>query len=219
MLTFPLPLAEFYDIFQVMEGDCHLPELLAMSRDGAGNLYVDDLGDRLWMGSFMAPRRTHAELRRMDARLSILREAGASFMVCDPRALGPAYDPDGVILGASTPVINSLHANGVDLTISGLPASYQITQGDRIAWTYVVSGVTKYAYHKVVVGRTANGSGLTGQIQVSPGIRAGVVVGASVVLIRPSFKALYVPNSYQSGMGRAAQSEGLSFSFMQTLKG
>lgn len=218
-LTYPLALSEFSDGLQVVDCQVFLPDLLAASKDGIGNVYMDDLGDRLWIGQISQHRRLHAEARRIDARLSALREAGASFLICDPSALGPAYDPSGAILGGAVPVINSLAANSRELTIASLPANYVITQGDRIAWTYVVGSVTKYAYHKVVTGRTANGSGTTGQIEVSPPIRAGVTVSTPVTLIKPAFEAVYDPGTYQAPTARGVQSEGLMFGFQQTLKG
>lgn len=218
-LTFPLSLVQFYDTLFTMEGDVYLPDALGVSRDAAGNIYTDDLGERLWMGSFTQARRVHSELRKIEARLSVLRESGASFMVCDPRAVAPASDPTGSILGVFVPTINSLAANSRELSITNLPGSYQITRGDRLAWTYVSGGVTKYAYHEVVTGLTANGAGTTGNIEVTPWIRPGVVIGAAVTLINPAFKAVYLPSSLQPSRGRGAQSEGLSFGFIQSLKG
>lgn len=215
--SFPASVASFFNLLQISSGKVYLPAALEMSQTGAGEVFTADLGPRLWAGQVTLARRLHTDLAYVEAKLSLMQQAGAGFMAFDPRRTGPAYDPSGAILGAATVVINSLNSNHRDLTLSGLPAGYVITPGDYLGFSYGSSPV-RYAMHQVVIGKTANGSGVTTAIEVTPYIRDGAAVGATVTLLRPTFKAVIVPGSVTASEGARVQSSGLSFGFIQTLR-
>lgn len=216
-LSFPLSAAAFFQTLQIASGRVHLPGLIEVSQTAGGEVFTADLGARLWAGQATLAPRNHAALAVFEAKLALMQQPGASFFAYDPRRVGPAYDPAGTILGASSPVIASLNGNARELTISGLPAAYVLTPGDYLAWAYG-SSPTRYAMHQIVTGATASGGGVTGSIEVTPYIRAGAAVSAAVTLIRPAFKSVIVPGSVTPSDGGQVLSRGLSFAFQQTLR-
>ncbi len=216
-LTFPLSLATFFNGLQIGQGAVYLPSAVEQNQSGDGELFTANLGPRLWKGSASILKRVHQQAASAEALLSILRQAGGSFFAADIRQNGPAADPTGAILGASSPVISTLNANTRDIRLSGLPAGYVLSRGDYLSFAYGSSPV-RYAYHQIAVGSVANGSGVTGDIEVTPNIRPGAVVSTAVVLVRPYFKAQIIPDSYQPAAGQGVQSSGLTFSFIQTLR-
>ncbi len=212
-LSFPLSTAQFFDLLPIRAFRMKPADNRAFSETGGGELIAAGRGQRLWQGEVTLDLDIHAQIAGLDAKLSLLEEAGASFLMYDPRKPFPAADPDGSILSGSSPVIATLNANNRELTISGLPAGYVLTEGDLIGWTYGASPL-RYTLHRIVTGGTANGSGVSPSIEVSPFIPNGVSTGAAVSLIRPPIKARLPQADY--GAGRSVISEGGSFQFIQT---
>lgn len=186
-----------------------------INRLGDGSILKASLGAALWAGEATLPSGPHRQQAEAEARLARLMRAGETLLVYDPRSNGPAADPGGVILGASTPTIHTLDADNRRMRVTGLPVGYQLTAGDWIGWTYGSSPV-RYALHRLETDATADGTGLTPLFAVEPFIRPGATVGAAVVLVRPPMKAVMTIADY--GAGRARVSQGPSFSFIQTLR-
>lgn len=212
-ISFPMPLADFFGGLRIVSAQFHVPEVLEMSRTGAGEVLTADLGTRLWGGSVALVPGYHADIEAIEAKLSILRQAGRSFFVSPATKAFPKDDPTGSKLGTATPTIDAL-TNSRELKLAGLPAAYVISPGDFVSFVYA----GKYALHQVVTGGVAAGSGKTGNIEVTPHIRPGAVVGASVQLVRPHCKAVYVPGSHQAPTNSPLFASGSGFSFIQTLK-
>jgi hypothetical protein len=138
-------------------------------------------------------------------------------MVFNPAIPGPAGDPDGAFLSSVSPTISSLNANNRELAIGHLPNGFGLKTGDMLSFSYSTNPV-RYALHQIVAGSVAGATGVTGQIEVTPNIRAGASTGAAVTLFRPSCKALLVPGSVVMGAAHDLFTEGLTFKFIQTLR-
>ncbi len=186
-----------------------------ISRLGDGSILKASLGAALWAGEASLPSGPHCLQSEAEVRLARLMRAGETLLVYDPRSNGPASDPGGAILGASTPTIHTLDADNRRIRIQGCPPGYQLSVGDWIGWIYGSSPV-RYAAHRIETAVVADGSGLTPLFAVEPFIRTGVTLGTGVNLIRPPFKAVLTATDY--GAGRARVSQGPSFSFIQTLR-
>lgn len=186
-----------------------------ISRLGDGSILKASLGAALWTGEATLPSGPHRLQSEAEVRLARLMRAGETLLVYDPRSNGPAADPGGAILGASTPTIHTLDADNRRLRVQGLPVGYQLSVGDWIGWTYGGSPV-RYAAHRIETAAVADGSGLTPLFAVEPFTRPGVTVGTAVNLIRPPIKAVLTGADY--GAGRARVSQGPTFSFIQTLR-
>lgn len=216
-LTFPLALEDFFDGLRITTTGFDLTERMRRSETGGGESLVSDLSPRLWQFRFQVRTTTHAEQRAAEAKARILKQAGRPFFVTDPTAAYPASDPDGSTLGSSTVTIASLNSDNRRLTLTGLPANYELPAGTLLSFTY--GSPARYALHEVVAGVTAYGTGTTQLFEVSPFIRPGATVGTWVTLIKPFCKAVMMPGSWEAGPRRVdGFTEGFSFDAIQTLR-
>lgn len=214
-LTFPISSAEFFDLLTVASCDLDLGEAMQMSQTGAGEVISASLGTRLWTGTVKLAPAYHHDAAQQTALINMLRQPGRSFFVYDKALQYPAADPGAVILGSATPTIGSLPSSR-EIGIAGLPPSYMLTAGDRLAFSYG-SSPTRYALHQVVVGGLSDGSGNV-TVEVTPSVRSGAAVGAAITLSRPSMKAIIVPGSTQLGASAGRITAGASFKIIQTLR-
>lgn len=213
-LSFPLSGSEFWGGLAVASASFHLPEAMQVNRTAGGAILTASLGERLWTTDIQLDSRSHVAAAKSAARLSILREPGRSIYAYPLDKQYPAADPDGTILGASTVTIHTLVTGNREIRLQGLPAAYVISDGDFLSFVY--GG--KHALHQVVVGATADGSGITPAMEVTPNIRAGATTGLTVQLIRPFCRMVYVPGSHRPGSSARALTSGFAASFIQTLK-
>lgn len=216
-LTFPLTLGEFFDGLDATALGFDLTESMRHSQTQGGEVLVSDLGPRLWTFEVQVVTKTHAEARKGEALARMLRQAGRPFFAFDKTAAYPAADRKGVILGSSTPTINTVNSDNRRMRVQGLPAGYTLSRGDLLSFTYGLDP-TRYALHEVITPVTADGSGLTPLFEVSPFIRPGAQAGAAVTLAKPFCKAVMIPGSYRPGLRRVVVTEGFTFSAIQTLR-
>lgn len=217
-LTFPLVLADFLERLPISEISLDNPEQVEMSGTGGGEIIAVDVGPQLWTGEIKLGRMTLAEAVQAEALIDMVRGVNRSFMVCDMRRPGPAYDPAGAFIATYSPVISDLNADNLRLKISGLPPSYMLTRGDKLGFTYGTDP-TRYALHRIAsISVTADGAGQTDWIELTTHIRSGAAVSAAVSLVKPQCKAKLVPRSSNMGASRRTISQGASFKFIQTLR-
>lgn len=214
-LTWPLAVNEFFADLPIQRVSFRLGRAQTQSETGGGEVIAHGMGTRLWRGTVVLDKESHAVWAAMEARLALLEQPGASLLLWDTRMPGTLYDPDLSILGAAAPVIDALAANNRELDIGGLPVNYRISTGDLLGFTYGANP-TRYAYHRVVSGGIAGASGVASDIEVIPYIRPGAQVGAAVTLGTPVLKAIIPSAEY--GNSRATLSEGGSFEWVQTLR-
>lgn len=216
--SFPLDLATFMDILPIEATSPATPEQVEVNQTGGGEVMQADLAPMLWQGDIKLGEMTQVEAALVTARLDILRPAGRSFYFYDTRRPGPLLDLTGAILGASTPTIHTLAANNRDMRLQGLPVGYRLSIGDYLAFDYG-STVIRRALHRIVSSPAVVPSGgISPTFEVSPMIRPGAAVGASVTLIKAACKALIVPNSINAGITAKTITTGMAFRFMQTLR-
>lgn len=213
-LSYPLATALMMDILPIEKFTLDLPETVEMSRTAGGAILTADIGDRLWQGTVELGPMQRNETQPVMARINLLRPGGRSFLAFDPSRPRPLLDPTGALLGAAVPVLHTIATDGREIRIGGLPAGYGLSPGDRLSWTYGTNP-TRYAFHEIAIGGTADGAGVTGLMEVSPVVPEGAVTGATVRLVRPLLKARIVPASVQPGRRRALLTEGVSFQFQQ----
>lgn len=216
--SFPLTRSEFLNRLPVMSITIDCPEQVEMSQTGGGEILMADLAPRLWRGKITLGRLTPSEEAEAMALIDVVRGPGRSFAAYDVRRYRPVDDPTGSILGGASPTLLTVGGSSRTLQLQGLPAGYTLRAGDRLSFPYG-SNPTRRALHKVVdLVKTADGSGETPYIEVVPNVRPGWSAGAAVDLIRPWCKAVIVPGSVEPGSHRRGLTEGISFSFHQTLR-
>lgn len=217
MLGFPLTTAQFFDWLPVASISMDCPETVELSRTEDGDVLTADRGARLWQGTVTLGRLTADEAARAETIIDVLRSSAASFLAYDLRRPAPAWDPTGAILGAASVTLHTLAANNREARLQGLPAGYRLTVGDRLAFDYGSSPVRR-ALHRVVNTVVAAADGVTPTFELVPPIRPGAVVGAAVLLKKPSCYARLVPGSVEIGATRRQISEGTTFRYLQKLR-
>ncbi|MBL9046803.1 MAG: hypothetical protein JNK34_05745 [Tabrizicola sp.] len=216
VLSFPLQLADFWASLKILNFDVlRLGGGLQSQNTGDGEVIQSRTGQRLWEGDVaLVAGPDHAAT---EALLTALQDPGRSFMIEAHDRPFPLRDPNGALLGASAPIIATLPAGGRSMTVSGLPAGYVLSPGDYISFTR--GSPVRHELIKVVTGAVANGSGVTPEFEVSPGIRPGTTVSTALRLARPQFRAMIVPGSVRFAPVGPARGPrpGPSFGFRQTL--
>lgn len=205
----------FFGLLPIETSRFSLSEPVESNRLASGEVLTASLGAALWQGEVTLSRRRSDAVQEIEARIDRLLRPGEYFEAYDVRRNGPKSDEGGVILGASTPTIDTLGGDNKSLSLTGLPAGYVLSAGDYIGWNYGSSPV-RTALHRLVTGATADGLGVTPSFEVAPYIRSGVSAGAGVTLVRPVIKAKLTSADY--GGGAKVFTAGARFSFIQTLR-
>lgn len=216
-LAYPLALTDFWDLLPISTIAMDCAPQLESSGTGAGQQLTRELAPALWRGSVTLGRLTPEEEADAMALVDLVRQSGASFFAYNLARSAPSLDPDGNVLGAATPTIQSISVDRRELTIAGLPANYQLRRGDLVGVTWGAAPA-RYGLHRIAVASSADATGLTGANEVVPALPAALVTGSGVTLIEPVVKAMMVPGSVRPGTLRRGLVEGIAFDFIQTLR-
>lgn len=214
-LTFPLSLGDFFSGLKIKIVSFDLSESLVSNETGGGEILRSNVGPRLWEGVVSIVPAKHRDQAAIVAKINTLRQAGREFYIYDPTLAAPRYDPDGAMLGVATPTVSAVSADNRNLSIDGLPVGYEISAGDMVSFTY--GG--RNGLHQFVSGGVADVTGATPPMEVSSHIRPIVPVGKAVRFINPICRAVLVPGSVKTGMKSGLHTDGISFSWRQTLRG
>lgn len=214
--TFPLTTAQFMARLPVQDITFDPSEAMEVSETGGGEILTADLGTRLWKGRVTLGDMTPTEAADVLPLIDVLRRPGASFMAFDISRPGPRADPKGTQLGAAVPTLNAV-TGGRDIRLAGLPSGYRISPYDYLAFSYGANPARR-ALHRVAVSAVAASDGRTPVFEVTPALRPGYAIGATVTLLQAACKAIIVPGSYQPGRRKATMTSGVTFDFIQTLR-
>ena len=207
MPTFPVDLAAYLggcarmhqQVFDLGEG------LQVQHQTAGGEVLRMGGAARLWRGSLTLYPLRHDDARALHAKLHTLRGTGASFYIGDMTHKG----------GTAAGQIKGINGTTRDiLTLQGAPVGLVIAPGDYIAWDY--SG--RRALHQVVVGRTVNASGETGNIEIVPPMRTLPAIGTVVAVGAAKCRAVMLPGTARVGTSNIVATMGVSFDWTQTLR-
>lgn len=213
-ISFPLSTAVLADKLKIKSVVFDIKRNDELSGTGDGRVWQAELAPPLWTAEIVLRTDYNDALKQIAAIIRKLNGSQEAFFLYDPISKYPQYDPTGSILGANTPVIGSISSGRNSLSLSGLTANYRITVGDKMAIPYG-SGPTRYAFLEASETITANGSGVTGQIEVFPFVPLGVSNGAAVTLKKPACKMILMPNSHNPGTAQLPFTENAGFQAIQ----
>ncbi|QCP88094.1 hypothetical protein EYE35_20970 [Cereibacter sphaeroides] len=213
MPTFPLTRAQFFGNLRLLVSEFDLPAAQEISRTAAGEVLTADLGARLWRAQVALAPVSLRDAEALRVQFSQLRMAGASFVMNPFPTCGPKASPTGTALTGYTPRIAAV--SGGVLSIKGLPPGFTLARGDCLSFSYGASPL-RYAFHQVADTVAADGTGLTPNFEVQPGIRSGAVPELNVTLYQPRMKA--VLTDLDMGEIRGPKRYGISFAAIQTLR-
>lgn len=213
-LTFPLALDDFFDLLKVRSAPFMLVSQQDYSGLGSGEGIASDLGPKLWEAKVSSSEMELSEALALQAKLDALDGSTNTFYAYSPTAAYPKADPDGSLLGASTPTIHTIAANRKEMRVTGLPSGYVLTAGDMLAVDY--GSPTRRALVRLVTSATASAGGLTPLFEVRPHLRPGITTTLAVTVIKPAMKCKIVPGSMSSAHDLMVTGN-LSFTMRQTL--
>ena len=217
-ITFPRSHGQFLDLLPVLEATRpRLTEQVTQSRARAGQIERTDIGDRLWYGRITVQPDEQGQTDQLYSQVHLLTEAAGSFLWYRKARLGPQGDPTGSILGAATPTLGAVSGDLRDLTINGLPANYILRAGDMLSFQYG-SGPVRYALHEVVVQRQATVGGQITLLSVAPLVAPGWGAGSAITLVRPTCKAIIVPESLDPSKDFNRMATSFTFDWLETRK-
>jgi hypothetical protein len=214
-ITYPLSLAAFADTLGVRRTKWQLQDNRELSGMGSGQVLQAKLAPSLWVGDVTLREWYHDDAASIEAKLAVLIEQMGSFYLYDPRKWAPRDDPTGAILGAATVQIASLPTPAT-MSLKGLPAGYKLAAGTDLAFDYG-SSPTRRAFHRIAEDVTATGGGSTTAFNVTPFVRPGAAVNASVTLIKPAMKCIIKPGSVDVSSTENILTTQISFSVLQKI--
>ena len=205
MPTFPVDLEAWLAPFRIVSQTMDLAEGLQVQNRTAGGEVIRAGGAaRLWRGSLVLAPMQNADAAGFEAKVQVLRAAGASILIRDYRRSGT--------FAAQVRAVNSTTRDII--TLQAAPPGRVIAAGDYLAFDY--SG--RRALHQVVVGKTVDASGNTGNIEVVPPFRTLPGVGWGVTVGAAKCRAVIVPGSLSIGIAADGATDSISFDWTQTLR-
>ena len=189
-------LAAFYDILIKTDVRFHLSRYSEYSGMADGVFFESQLASPLWTVDVTLDVDTLQNQREALAKLRSMDGSRVPFFFCDPMSEYPKNDPTGSIMGSDDKTIVSISSDRREITLSGFPANYKFTYGDKLQINY--GSPTKYAFHEVSVEATAN-SGGTVVLTVTPAISPNVTPSATPRFKRPACFMVLSPESFDPG--------------------
>ncbi|MTH62112.1 hypothetical protein [Paracoccus litorisediminis] len=207
-----LNLSQFSNKLRVTGFTLHCPTPKAISRTGGGEVLQARLGPSLWQGECQLSFSPQVKTAGIRALIDLLLDPGQTFNFSPVDYYGPAADLGGVALGSASVTLSAVASNNRDLTLAGLPSGYVLSPDDLLSFTHS-GGIP--ALHRLVVGATANGSGVA-TVEVWPRVRPGWAAGAAVQLKTPFLRAIMLER--EPGSSARIMHSGISFNFLQSLR-
>ena len=194
---------------------------IAPERGGQQN--SADIGPALWELTAQSRELKPSDYRIWLARLHALENGAKTFKGYDRTACYPLAYPSGTwptgisFNGLTAQIFDVDTTTNRHLRITGLPAAYQVSEGDFLSFEYDGGYV---ALHQAMETVVASGAGLTAMIEVRPHIRASADLEASptpaIRLIKPYALMHLVPGSVQASQGLNGRGT-ISFQGRQTI--
>lgn len=191
-MTVSYPLADIFETLKAQKVSFELSWGQEFTGLPNGLLVAKDLRPALWRLSATSKPMRHKDAMIVYAKLNSLYGIIKTFLASNPLAPYPYNDPTGSTVGSSAVKINAFSIASGTVQFKGLPASYALKAGDLFSFVY---SSTKIALHQLVEDVTANGSGVTGSVEVRPALRSGVAIDNVVTLKKPYAEFRMVPDS------------------------
>lgn len=169
--------------------DLRLMRQNEFSTDGRGYTQAKMIGSPLWKANYTSIGLDFLEAEALDALYENLQGAINTFYVHAYRRPFPGGLTSAAGLDFSAVEVASIASNNKEVTLSGVPAGFTLLAGDYVSIVNTNGGIE---FHKIAVGSTANGSGVTGLIEFTSHVRPSVVVGQPVILVNP-YLEMFIP--------------------------
>ena len=216
-ISFPLDLDGFFDSLKVTTLSFMPGEALEHSGEtGGGEVLTADVGYPYWSGAVHIAPNDARELDKVISKITLLRSAGGSFMIGDPRHATLENDLDGSIAQANPCTVQFANTNLREVSVEGMPGGFRLEEGDHFSIDHVDGTFSYYqAVESAPFDSLYDPPRVT--IEVRPELSIKVAPGMAVQVYKPALKAVYVPGSYAGGARTPSIADGVSFRWRQTL--
>lgn len=190
--------------------DLTLQRRQEISRTAGGMTTMKDLGPALWRASCQSiplPRRKAMALR---ADLETLGGGVRTFYLVPYPEFQPAARNGEALDGVT---VESIGENFDTIALVGLPAGFVMTESDYLS----ISTSTGTEFHQLARGGTADGTGVTPEMEVTHHIRPSVSVSDAVRLVEPRLEMHLAPGSLEFRQV-GAQRATVGFESMQVIR-
>lgn len=212
-ISYPYTLAALADKMPIASIKFDIQRNDQFSGLGTGQMWQSELAPPLWTADIALGNMTEELGLEIAALIRKLHGAQEAFYLYDLQRPYPKLDPTGSILGSSVVQVNATPSNKNTVALKGLPASYAFSVGDKIQISNSISGKT--TFHEVSDAISANGSGVTGSIQVFPRIPAWVAANDTVTLKNAACLMKVMPGSHNPGTSNDISISGASLKAIQ----
>lgn len=213
----PLPLSVINDHMPIASVEWDIQRNDELSSAGSGDVWQAELADPKWKAVVTLGRGLRDDLKQAAARLRSLDGSRKAFFLVDPLSLFPAADRNGVILGNSTVIVRAT-GNGSLAQLSGLPADYVLTVGDKMQVQYGPADDPRFAFVEVSETTSASVSGFI-DCQVFPRLPLSLALGDAVTLVKPACAMIIQPTTHKPGVATRSIIEGAGFTALQKTRG
>lgn len=214
-MSTPLALSEFADLLPLADGfvwrEQRNDELEGL---GSAETLAIELASPLWAADIVLDWDEWPQARQLAARIRSLRGPTGTFLLTNPIAEYPAFDPDGAILGESEVTLLAIDEDNRRVKFDGLPEGYQLGWGDMGEITFGADPERRYLF-EVHGAAEADAEGETELVAIHPAVWPGISTGATVNFKRPAAKVFIMPGTLREGRIRSAIVDGMSFSVLQ----
>ena len=212
--TFPLARDVFSDKLRLQRMQLRLDNPQDTNSSKGGEIFVAELSPPIWIGEAQVGILTAAQASDLQAMFEVLDGSLNSFYLSHPLFPYPSTDYFGEVLEAHIPTIkiNSIAVNHKEISIKDAPPGFEFPAG---AYFHFDDGGHR-SFHRLSGSVTANGSGLTGNVEVRPHLRFGA---ANTVLEfkKPALEVKLVSGSFSEGEAENLIVSGMSFQFRQVI--
>lgn len=195
-MSVTLPLTTLFSDHVLKTAQFKLMSRGEFSRQEGGRLISVSRHPAVWLATFTSTALSYDDAVDLEALLSTLDGSVHAFEAHDTRRPYPKNYPTGSF--SDTGIINSINVNNKAMTISGLPANFVITRGDKLSFAHVAGGLS---LHYAVESVTADGAGLTPEFEVRPHIPSSTTTSTPVVFKKPPCYMLVIPDTVEYSEG------------------
>lgn len=196
-ITFPVSLGGFASRLRVNDFHWRLLDFVETAGTTLGQAIVNELAPRRWRAEVTLARMSWEAAEDLEATINAIGPTG-TFLLHDPKRIGPRSDPSGASLNALDPVIHTVGSDNRTLRVQGLPAGFVLSRGDMMSIPYA-SAPQRRLLLQASETVAASGAGVTPLFEVRPFLRPGLAPGQTVTLVRPAAKVMFEPGSFSRG--------------------
>lgn len=187
-LTEPYSLAFLSSILPV--ADCTFEPLVfeEQSGSGSGQFWTAQMADPLWQVSLSLASCAWPLAREINAKVTALGSMKSMHF------RDPIYVPAAGGNPGSGVSVSAISADRTAIALTGLPAGYVVTAGDRLS---ILRSSASYYFGEFAETVTASGSGVTVQIGINPPLPMLLATGAAATLGGPIIRLRVPPGGFK----------------------